>query len=100
MSSQWVPVFTKDGNRFLLPHKEMVADNENEAWKIGWGTVLVEGIMLAFKFSGETLEIVDGQLVHVRGQLGLMDVCLLSGPLFDAAEKEVVNEQTQKQDAP
>lgn len=82
MDRDFAPIYSKDDYTFVIPNKDQIGHTAEEAWKIGLGTQLVEGIMLGFRSTGRTLELTDNVL-HVPAKLGSTDIALLSGPLFD-----------------
>ena len=83
MSTQYAPVFEREGNRLIFLHESFVADTEEDAWKIGLGASLVECFLYGVKPTHESVAIVDGQIPHFPAHLGRMPVALLSGPMFD-----------------
>lgn len=77
----FVPVYTKDGNEFILPYSGQLFDTEDEAWKVGLGTSLVEGVLDGYRHH-RTMEIDPDNLPHIKARLGAADVCIIAGPLF------------------
>ncbi len=68
---KYSPIFEGHGVRFIFPYKDCSADDEEEAWKIGWGMALVDGIILGFKFHGEVFAWKpDGKPQCQQGDLG------------------------------
>ena len=88
---QFVPIFEKDGNRFIAPLKGFVGTDETEAWKIGIGASLAECIMWGARFTGDTLELSD-DIPYVEASLQGNRVAIISGPHFDAAPAPPVGE--------
>ena len=84
---KYTPIFQQDNKCFVVPAASMVADSKETAWKLAMGVILVEGIMLNFKFSGEYLELSDEGKVNVQGwnaTLGAWDVVILDSDVQDA----------------
>ena len=62
--------------------------SETQALEIGLGAELVEGIILDFRFSGNTMEIDPNNTPHVEATIGeIIHVAVISGPIFDGTEK-------------
>ena len=76
------PVYEKDGHELIVLTKDFVADNHEEAWKIGMGSMLVECIILGMKYK-EVREIDTEHLPHRKATLGGLPVALIAGPAFD-----------------
>jgi hypothetical protein len=79
----FVPVFEKDGNRLLLCPGRFWVELEEEALRIGYGSVLVECILLGMKFIGEVIEVDPNNTKHVRASIDNVPVAIISGPSFD-----------------
>lgn len=75
---RYLPIFvseTEPPRRFVGVRYGWHATDKHEAWNIGWGVALVEGIICGFKFSGEVLELeesADGkaEIAHYRATMG------------------------------
>lgn len=80
----FVPIFEKDGNRFFVNWKDFVGADEDEAWKIGLGAQLVEGILWGMRNTHKTLDVTEGVL-HRKAWLNEVPISIISGPLFDEA---------------
>lgn len=74
-----IPIFKKDDKEFFIISPNHLGDTEDEAWKIGIGTQLIDGSMYQFKFTGRTEEVTDFQKVHMPGTLGKLSVGIISG---------------------
>lgn len=83
MSTQYAPVFEREGNRLIFLHESFVADTEEDAWKIGLGASLVECVLYGVRPTHESVAIVDGNIPHFPAKLGQMPIALISGPMFD-----------------
>ena len=83
----WVPIYKKDGNEFFIREEEFAADEEWEATKIGFGSMLVECVLLGTKFV-RVQEINEHNIPHVTANLADYPIAIISGPLFDAAHEE------------
>lgn len=46
---KYTPAFNFQGQRFVIAHKDYIADTETEADRIGLGTLFVEGILFGFQ---------------------------------------------------
>jgi len=79
---KWCPVFVKDENEFIIQYEDLVFSDESTAWKAGWGTSLVEGVLLGFVFTGRSVDVEQG-LINRRSKLGGMPVAVIAGPLVD-----------------
>ena len=78
--TKYTPIYEKDGHEFIVPSSDQVGADRWEAEKIGWGTQLVEGVILAFKPTGRFLELDDEGMAQVTGQwakLGGWDIIIL-----------------------
>jgi hypothetical protein len=60
------PVFIKENQKFLFLYKSLCAETEEDAWKIGIGNSICDGILLGYSFTGdvvgESVEITPGKL--------------------------------------
>jgi len=90
---QAVPIFEKDGNRLFVLAKSFLGQSEEEARQIGWGASLVECVLMGMTFTGDvlTIDAPDGKfsLPHRRVALAGTTCCIISGPLFDEANREL-----------
>lgn len=86
--SVFVPVFEKEGNRLFVCLEDFVGQTEDEALKIGYGAMLVEGILAGMKFTGKVKEIDPKETPHRKCEIIGMPVAIISGPLFNQAEGE------------
>jgi len=84
----FAPIFEKNSDRFILRLEDYIAEDHNGAWEIGWGIALVEGVIMGFKFTSETIEI-EGEVPHVPANLGGWPVAVLSGPTFDCNDNAI-----------
>ena len=78
--SKWTPIFQQDAHEFVVPYGSMVADSEEDAFKVAVGTMFVEGIFMNFKHTGRYLELSDDGQATVTGcpsKLGTWDVIIL-----------------------
>ena len=82
---QYCPVYEKDGNRLIVVTKEFVGKDEEQAKHIGWGSMLVECILLGMKYTGDIITI-DVEVPHISADLGGVPVAIVSGPVFDEQE--------------
>jgi len=80
METRFVPIFEKDGNQFIVCHRDFVAENERGAWEIGIGASLVECIIWGARFIGDTCPLTD-ELRGYEAKLEGVAVALISGPL-------------------
>lgn len=80
----FVPIFEKDGNRFVVGHPDFGGADEDEAWEIGCGAALVECILWGARFTGKTLDATDN-IMAVKTTLGRTRIAVISGPIFDSA---------------
>ena len=83
--TQYCPVYEKDGNRLIVVTEEFVGKDEEQAKQIGWGSMLVECILMKMKYTGDIINI-DGEIPHIAADLGGVPVAILSGPVFDEQE--------------
>ena len=79
----YVPIFEQDGNKFFIAHFDFAADTEDDAMKIGYGAMFVEGIVFNFKFNGEVREVDPDNTPHLRARLSNFNVSIIEGPMFD-----------------
>ena len=49
----YAPIFEQDGTKFIFLSQDMTADTAEEASQIGWGTAMVECILLNCGYHGE-----------------------------------------------
>lgn len=90
MQTIHTPIFEKDGNQFVIPAPSTCGDSENEAWEIGIGFGLVEGVQYGCKFTGQSMAVEVGEdgkgnFPHRKASFGPFAVCIVAGPLFDEA---------------
>ena len=83
MTTVYAPIFEQDGNKFFISHVDFVADTEDDAFKIGFGAMFVEGIVFNFKFNSEVRKIDIEHTPHLRARLSNFNVAILEGPMFD-----------------
>lgn len=84
---KWVPIYEKDGNKLVIAHSQFAGEDEEEANRIGLGSMFVECILLGMKFTGEVREIDTENLPHVKATLGpYYAVCIIEGPMFQEAD--------------
>jgi hypothetical protein len=83
----WVPTYTKDGHRLIIPSKAFQATTKDDAGFIGLGSMLVECIILGMKFDGmdKVMEIDTEHFPHTKAYLGNVPVLIFEGPEFDKA---------------
>ena len=81
----FVPVFEQDGNKFFVVHPDFVGSDEDEAMEIGYGSMLVECILMDMKFTFTVKEIDAENIPHVKANLGNCTVAVFEGPLFQEA---------------
>lgn len=81
----WCPVYEKDGHELIVLHPSFVADNRDEAWEIGMGSMLVECVLWGVKYL-RVQQIDMKNTPHHPADLGGMPVALIAGPLFETAE--------------
>ena len=84
---QYCPVYEKEGNRLIVVTEEFVGKDEEQAKHIGWGSMLVECILMEMKYTGDIINI-DGEIPHIAANLGGVPVAILSGPAFDEQEND------------
>ncbi len=78
MNKEYAPVFEKDRVQFIIWHRGFSDKDEDEAYKIGFGTTLMEGIIFKFKFTGKSIPIFDGSTKKGKeGELGNLKVIVL-----------------------
>jgi hypothetical protein len=75
----FVPIYSKDGNEFAILQEDFVAHTEEDAQKIGLGTMLVECILMGMKFE-RVQEIDTKRLPHIPAMLGNYRVAIIAGP--------------------
>ena len=87
---KYSPLYEKmdTGDVFIICTADQASDDEDEAWKIGWGTSFVEGVLLGFRFTGKSVN-TDPPLMHFTGRIAGMPVAIVSGALFDEAISKV-----------
>jgi len=83
--TRYCPIFEKDNNRLIVVTEEFVGEDEEQARHIGWGSMLVECILMGMKYTGDILNI-DGEIPHIAADLGGVPIAILSGPVFDEQE--------------
>lgn len=83
----FVPVFEKDGNRFIVRHEGFVADSEDGAWAIAIGAI-PESVIYKFDFTKEVLEIDTDNFLHVPMRLGELPIAVLSGPILNEIDDD------------
>jgi hypothetical protein len=94
----FIPIFVdRNGNYFITMYSDHRSEDESEAFRIGFGVSIVEGILLGFKFTNECLEVTkETQLQYAKGKLGVLEVALLYGPEFDSLEQPAAWENVRK----
>jgi hypothetical protein len=78
-SETWCPVYAKDEHELIVLHPTFVADNEDDAWKIGMGSMLVECVLWQVKYL-RVQRIDMANTPHVVADLGGTRVALIAGP--------------------
>ena len=68
--SKWAPIYAKDDYLFVVPSRDQVGEDDWEASKIGFGTSLVEGTLLKFRYTNKNLELSDEGKITVNGAWG------------------------------
>ncbi len=86
MSKVFVPIFKKDENELFICTEDFIGETHYDAMKIGWGTSLVEGVLLKMEFTNEVREIDPKNTPHVKANIMNMPVAVISGPLFEERE--------------
>ncbi len=84
-TATFCPTYEKDGNEFIVLTESFVADNHEDAWKIGLGSMLVECILLGMKYK-DVREIDRENFPHRKANVGGLPVAVFAGPLFDSPE--------------
>lgn len=84
--TEYVPVFDKEGNKVVFAYSGWVGKTEDEAWKIGVGSI-VEQVQYGVRFD-KVLAIVDKQLEHFETKLGPATVFLIEGPEFNKLKED------------
>ena len=77
---KFTPIFQQGDRFFVVPTPSLVGDDKEDAFKIAMGTLLVEGVILNFKFAGDYLELRDDGTASVKGwhaKLGAWEVVVL-----------------------
>lgn len=82
MTPTFCPVYLKDGNELIVLLKSWTAPEEEDAYKIALGSMLVECILYGMKFK-EVRSIDVNNLRHYQTKLGDVPVAIISGPVFD-----------------
>lgn len=83
----WTSIFEKDGNEFFFPYEDFCAEDKLEATQIAFGASLVEGIIYDMEFV-EAREIDPTLCLNTKAKLGMNEICVISGPMFDKAIDE------------
>ena len=87
--TKFAPVFTKDGNRFIVCNKDYISDCRTGATEIGIGVLFGEAIVYNFKWlDQEVIELDMKNTTHISAELGRLPIAILSGPIFDKMEEE------------
>ena len=81
----FVPVYEQEGNKFFIIHPDFVADSEDGAMEIGWGSMFVECVLLGIRFTKTVKRIDPDNTPHVKASLGVSTVAIFEGPLFQEA---------------
>lgn len=84
----FVPIFEKDNNRLFILTEEFTAQTRDDAMNIGWGSSLVEAVILQMKFTNEVQEINPRYTPHAKATIANIPVAIISGPLFDVLVKQ------------
>lgn len=87
-TEMYAPVFVKDGNEFIIPNYNFVAEDEDTAREIGLGAMLVECPLLGMTSARRVLAFEPERMPHVAGEIGPLPVAIIAGPAFDAAFAE------------
>ena len=83
--SVFIPIYEKDDNKFFVIASQFVGKDRDEAMNIGWGSMLVECILLGMKFTNEIMEVDPDNLPHVKAGLGPYQIGVVEGPMFQEA---------------
>lgn len=78
MTTLYTPLFIFDGNAFFIPDTRYCSDNMLTAYGLGVATEQVAG----FEFTRKC-GVVERDTPHVRAEIAGIEVCIISGPLFD-----------------
>lgn len=78
----YTPIFDKDGNWFIIPEKEYVANSEEEAKKVGIACHHTICQWIGFDYTGEILEF-NKTYPHVPAMWGETKILYIAGPIFD-----------------
>ena len=80
----YCPVYEQESNLFIIAHSAYIADNEEDAQKIGIGS-MPECVAFNFNFTKKVMKVNKGEgLEHVRAKLDEIDILLIGGKLFDS----------------
>ena len=80
------PVFSKDGNEFIVCDRAWTAEEEWKAKQIGMGASLVECVIWGANYTGRTVD-ATGHLEHLPSTLMQSDVAIISGPMLEEAKR-------------
>jgi len=80
----FAPIYEKDGNELFLPIEGFFADDEETARRIGWGSMLVECVLMRMNYTGKILSFDPHNQPHVAAKVGGTPVAIIAGPLFES----------------
>ncbi len=89
MNAKFTPVYEKDGNRFFFRYEEFVASTEKKARVLGEASV-VPVFFTGAEFTGEVVDFDD--IFHYQATIGGWYSGVISGPLFDDAERKAASD--------
>lgn len=80
--TDWCPVYEKDGNEFVILAADFRADSEDDAWKIGMGSMLVECVLWQMKYKRVT-PLNRKMFPHRKATIQGCPVAIIAGPHFN-----------------
>lgn len=89
-TTDWCPVYEKDGDEMIFLRSDFRADDEDTAWKIGLGSMLVECILWGIKYK-RVIGINRENFPHRKASIAGYPVAIIAGPHFDEAAEEMPN---------
>ena len=69
------PIFTKDGQRFIVNSYFFIGEDRWEATEIGWGASLVECILWKAKFTSSILDLEKAEKAKVQVTPAMLGGC-------------------------
>lgn len=86
--TDFCPVYEKDGNEFIVLMNDFRADDEETAWQIAMGSMLVECVLWGCRYAKRIVSIDRSNFPHRNADLAGVPVAIITGPYFEEAAND------------